>query len=89
MENALTRAAKKKAASAKDKARHAEAELNAANEDLKDAIDQHQPTEKVKRAHSRTKAAEKVVGQAAQDMEIVEVLLDVAGGEPPTPPAGG
>jgi hypothetical protein len=82
-DNSLTRAAKKKAASAGEKARLAEGELAAANEDLKDAIDHHDPLETIKRAHTRTQVAEKAVADAAHDMEVVEVLLDVAQGETP------
>lgn len=87
--NALTRAARTKAASARDKAKLAEAELVAANDDLAEAIDHRDPAAKVKRAHVRTQVAEKAVAEAAHDMEAVEVLLDVAEGStaPPDPPA--
>lgn len=85
-DNPLTRAAKKKAVSAREKARIAEGELVAANEDLKDAIDHRDSTAKIKRAHSRTQVAEKAVAEAAEEMEVVEVLLDVAEGGPPAPP---
>lgn len=77
-DNPLTRAAKKKAASAREKARLAEGELVAANADLNDAIEES--SAKVKRAHSRTKVAQKAVSEAAHEMEVVEVLLDVAEG---------
>lgn len=76
--DSLTQAAKKKAVSAREKARLAEGELVAANKDLSDAIEESSP--KVKRAHSRTQVAEKAVSEAAQEMEVVEVLLDVAEG---------
>ena len=82
-ENPLTRAAKKKAASAREKARLAEGELVAANADLSDAIEES--SAKVKRAHSRTKVAQEAVAEAAHEMEVVEVLLDVAGGSAPAP----
>ena len=78
VDTSLTRAAKKKAASAREKAKIAEGNLVAANADLRDAIDES--SEKVKRAHVRTQVAEKAVAEAAQEMEVVEVLLDVAEG---------
>ncbi len=78
IDGSLTRAAKKKAASAREKAKLAEGELVAANADLRDAIDES--SAKVKRAHTRTQVAEKAVSEAAQEMEVVEVLLDVAEG---------
>ena len=85
IDNPLTRAAKSKAASAKDKAREAESELVAANADLSDAIEES--SAKVKRAHCRTQIAEQAVAEAAHEMEVVEVLLDVAqGGVPPASP---
>jgi hypothetical protein len=82
-DNSLTRAARKKATSAGEKARLAEGQLAAANEDLKDAIDHREPVETIKRAHFRTQVAEKAVAEAAHDIEVVEVLLDVAQGGTP------
>lgn len=84
-ENPLTHAAKKKAASAREKAKIAEGELVAANKDLKDSIEES--SQKVKRAHLRTQVAEKAVSEAAHEMEVVEVLLDAAEGV--TAPASG
>ena len=82
-DNSLTRAAKKKAASAGEKARLAEGELAAANEELTEAIEHREPVQIIKRAHFRTQVAEKAVAEAAHDIEVVEVLLDVAqGGKP-------
>lgn len=87
IDNAVTQAARTRAASARDKARVAESELAAANEDLADAIDHHESAAMVKRAHKRTQVAEKVVADAAHDMEAVELLLDVAEGGASPPPS--
>lgn len=84
--NSLTHAAKKRAASAREKAQRAEGELGAANEELKHAIEHHEVTG-VKRAHERTQAAEQSVAEAAHEMEVVEVLLDAAEGGSPAPVA--
>ena len=87
-DNSLAQAAKNKAASARHNAKLAEGELAAANDELKDAIEHHDSTAKVTRAHARTQVAEKAVALAAHDMEVVEVLLDVAQGGSPAPVQG-
>jgi hypothetical protein len=68
-------AAKKKAEKAQAKVRHAEAELNAANHELKDALPT-QNMQELEAAVERTTAAEREVHEAAEELDAVNALLE-------------
>ena len=71
----IAAAARSKADHAQQHVRTAETQLHAANEELKDALPRHN-LKKVEQAAERTVAAEAQVKQAADELEVVKVLLD-------------
>lgn len=79
MNEKITKAAKTLAVSAQKNAELAEKELVNANAELTVAI-KEEDTRHAKSAHARTQRAEKAVGEAKQQIEVVEVLLDAAEG---------
>ncbi len=71
----LAAAAKRKADVAKRHVQEAESELKEANATLQQAIPAAN-TKEIQEAHQRTMEAEKSVGVAAKELEVVTALLD-------------
>lgn len=76
---------RRKARRAQQNVKSAEEELTAANDALKEAIPRRD-VEAIAQAAERTVVAEEEVRQAAQELEVVDQLLD--DGTPPAGPSG-
>jgi uncharacterized protein involved in propanediol utilization len=84
-QDSLTRVAQHKAQGARRQVKAAEAQLEAANELLKEAIPSRD-VEAITKAAQRTAVAEDEVREAAHALEAVDQLLELS--QEPVPPAG-